>query len=106
MSDMAKSQGKKLTKVVLDPDSLGPATLDQEHERSVAIYDLIEENFFAPVDHDGGPYALHLSLASGKLSFDVRTQDGERVIAHLLSLTPLRRVVRDYFLVCNSYYAA
>jgi uncharacterized protein (UPF0262 family) len=106
MSAMTRQARRKLVQVTLDSASLAPGNADQEHERAVAIYDLTEENSFAPVGHDGGPYALHLSLASGKLVFDVRTEGGEQVMTHILSLTPMRRVVRDYFLICESYYAA
>lgn len=103
---MARDPSKRLVAVTLDADSLAAGNPDQEHERAVAIYDLIEENYFCPRDHDGGPYALHLSLASGKLAFDVRTEAGEPLMMHILSLTPMRRVVRDYFMICDSYYAA
>ena len=85
--------------------SAAPAA-DVEHERAVAIYDLLEENSFAPDGHDGGPYALHLSIADNRLVFDVRLEDGTPVVAHLLSLTPFRRIVKDYFLICDSYYEA
>ncbi|MBN9061809.1 MAG: hypothetical protein BGP06_04255 [Rhizobiales bacterium 65-9] len=103
---MPRDSAKRLVSVLLDADSLSAGNPDQEHERAVAIYDLIEENYFCPRGHDGGPYALNLSLTSGKLSFDIRTETGEPVATHILSLTPLRRVVRDYFLICDSYYAA
>jgi uncharacterized protein (UPF0262 family) len=97
---------KRLVKVSLDENSLGAGTRDIEHERAIAIYDLIEENFFEPADHDGGPYCLNLRLAGDRLVFDVRTEGEEPVIAHHLSLTPFRRIVKDYFLICESYYQA
>ena len=58
------------------------------------------------VDDDRGPYSLHLSLLEKRLCFDIRTAEGERVITHVLSLTPFRRVIRDYDMICNSYYQA
>ena len=79
---------------------------DVEHERAVAIYDLIEDNKFRPVGHDGGPYALQLGISGNRLVFDIRLTDGTPVIAHMLSLAPFRRIVKDYFVVCDSYYAA
>ncbi|WP_342359460.1 UPF0262 family protein [Terrarubrum flagellatum] len=103
---MKRDSARRLVSVTLDADSLATSNPDQEHERAVAIYDLIEENHFHPIDHDGGPYCLNLSLASGKLSFEVKTESGDAVMTHILSLTPLRRVVRDYFMICDSYYAA
>ena len=53
-----------------------------------------------------GPYSLDLSITDNRLVFDVRLRDGTPVIAHLLSLTPFRRIVKDYFTVCDSYYQA
>ncbi len=102
----AGAGGKRLVKVVLDEDSIGPGNRDIEHERAVAIYDLVEQNSFAPVGHDGGPYCLKLQLAGNRLIFDIRTEDDHPVVAHHLSLTPFRRLVKDYFLVCESYYQA
>jgi uncharacterized protein (UPF0262 family) len=96
----------RLLAVTLDEKSIGRSSPDIEHERAVAIYDLIEENSFAPVGHDGGPYALHLSLADNRLVFDIRLANGKPVIAHHLSLTPFKRIVRDYYLICDSYYQA
>jgi uncharacterized protein (UPF0262 family) len=96
----------KLVAVTLDESSIGRSGPDIEHERAVAIYDLIEQNSFSPIDHDGGPYALHLSMAESRLVFDIRLSDGTPVTAHLLSMTPFRKIVKDYFMICDSYYAA
>jgi uncharacterized protein (UPF0262 family) len=98
--------GKHLVKVSLDDTTMGAASRDIEHERAVAIYDLLEDNSFAPVGHDGGPYCLALQVVENRLVFDIRTESGEPVIAHHLSLSPFRRLVKDYFLVCESYYQA
>jgi len=103
---MTPAETRRLIKVFLDEDSIGPGNRDIEHERAIAIYDLVEENSFAPVGHEGGPYCLRLQLAGNRLIFDIRTEDGRPVVAHHLSLTPLRRLVKDYFLVCESYYQA
>jgi uncharacterized protein (UPF0262 family) len=92
--------------VSLDENTMGAASRDIEHERAIAIYDLIEENSFAPVGHDGGPYCLALQVVENRLVFDIRTESGDPVIAHYLSLSPFRRLVKDYFLVCESYYQA
>ena len=96
----------RLTAVTLDEASLGRSSDDAEHERRVAIYDLLEENKFRPVGHDGGPYALQLGISGNRLVFDIRLADSTPLIAHMLSLAPFRRVVKDYFVVCDSYYAA
>jgi uncharacterized protein (UPF0262 family) len=106
MSTKDSHATKRLVSVTLDETSIGRGNPDQEHERQIAIYDLVEENLFGIEGHDGGPYALKVAMHEQKLLFDVRTEFGEPVISHLLSLTPFRRILRDYFLVCESYYAA
>ena len=95
----------RLCDVVLD-DSIGRSTPDVEHERAVAIFDLIEENTFEPFGHEGGPYRLHISLVDAKLVFSIKTEDQKDVSTHILSLTPFRRIIKDYFLICESYYEA
>lgn len=97
---------RRLIGVELDAASITRTTPDVEHERAAAIYDLIEENRFAPVGHDGGPYRLMISLVDRKLVLDVRDADGAPIVAHILSLSPLRKIVRDYFMICDSYYSA
>jgi uncharacterized protein (UPF0262 family) len=107
MSDAGDSGStRRLVKITLDEGSIGRSSADIEHERAVAIYDLIEDNSFAPADHDGGPYALHLAITENRLVFDIRQQDGTPLMAHLLSLTPFRKIVKDYFMICDSYYKA
>jgi uncharacterized protein (UPF0262 family) len=96
----------RLMAVTIDESSIGRANRDVEHERAVAIYDLIEENSFRPLEHDGGPYALNIGISGNRLVFDIREADGTPVIAHLLSLAPFSRIVKDYFTICDSYYAA
>jgi len=106
MTRARPSDLKRIAAVTLDKASLGRASLDVEYERAVAIDDLIEDNSFAPVGHDAGPYALHLRMADNRLVFDIRLADDTPVVMHLLSLSPFKRVVKDYFLVCDSYYQA
>ncbi len=112
MSGEGQSEGKpgdgrcRLVAVTLDEASIGRGNPDQEHERAIAIYDIVESNSFALPAHDRGPYALHLSLVEKKLCFDIRSADGRRLIAHHLSLSPFRSVIRDYQMVCDSYYKA
>jgi uncharacterized protein (UPF0262 family) len=100
------SANARLIDVELD-DSIGRSTPDVEHERAVAIFDLVEENSFRPVaDQEGGPYRLRLSLAESRLVFAVSRESGETVVTHMLSLTPFRRIVKDYYMICESYYDA
>ena len=103
----AKAKDKnRLVAVTLDEDSIDRSSSDIEHERATAIYDLIEENSFAPVDHDEGPYALRIGIKENRLVLDIRRANDKPVIAHLLSLTPFKGIVKDYFMICDSYYAA
>jgi uncharacterized protein (UPF0262 family) len=97
----------RLIAIDLDENSLGAGSADAEHERRVAIFDLLEANVFAlEGDEDGGPYNLRLSVAEQRLLFDVTGENGGAAKQIILSLTPFRRVIKDYFLVCNSYYDA
>jgi uncharacterized protein (UPF0262 family) len=105
MSEAAASS-RRLVAVVLDEESIGRGNPDQEHERLVAIYDLVELNTFTLPGHDSGPYVLHISLHDKKLCLDVRMEAGDTIVRHIISLTPFRRLLKDYFLVCESYYAA
>ncbi|MEO0544592.1 MAG: UPF0262 family protein [Pseudomonadota bacterium] len=96
----------KLTDLTLD-GSIGKSTPDVEHERAVAIFDLLEMNSFRPVgDADGGPYTLHLSIVDGKLAFQISRESGDDVAVHILSLGPFRRIVKDYYMICESYFDA
>jgi uncharacterized protein (UPF0262 family) len=105
--DKRSNRENRLVDVVLDDASIGRATPDVEHERAVAIFDLLEENSFAPAnDESGGPYKLTLSVAESRLVFNVTRENGEPVAVHMLSLTPFKRVIKDYFLICESYYDA
>lgn len=96
----------RIVAVTLDEESIGRSGPDIEHERAIAIYDLIEKNLFAPEGAHQGPFTLHIGITGNRLMFDIRKQDGEPVIAHLMSLTPFRRIVKDYFMICDSYYQA
>ena len=103
---MSEPSRDRLKSVVLDGDSIGIGSPDQEHERQIAIYDLIEENTFGLPNLDAGPYVLTLSMHDSKLMFDICDEAGEQRAVHILSLTPFRRTLRDYFMICESYYAA
>jgi uncharacterized protein (UPF0262 family) len=76
-----------------------------EQERTVAIHDLLESNTFRPQGSPGGPYDLKLGIVENRLTFDIRV-GGEEHVKVVLSLTPFRRVVKDYFMICESYFNA
>ncbi len=94
----------RLRSVDLDEESLGAASRDQEQERQIAIFDLVEDNYFAPDGAPGGPYDLRIALIDNRLALDIVGPDYQR--RHLLSLSPLRGVVKDYHMICESYYDA
>lgn len=96
----------RLTEVTLDEASIGRHTAEVEHEREVAIFDLLEKNRFALEGHDAGPYTLRLSLAENRLVFTVGDSARAPIQHVMLSLSPFRRIVKDYFLICDSYYQA
>ena len=93
-----------LASVELDAVTLPAATAEIEHERRVAIFDLVEKNSFEPVGAEGGPYKLKLSLQANRLVFDIDGENFNRTYA--ISLTPLKSVIKDYLLICDSYYEA
>jgi uncharacterized protein (UPF0262 family) len=102
MTDAKTNQ--HLKSIVIDDDSLAAASRDQEQERQVAIFDLLDSNYFEPAESAGGPYDLKLSLIENRLAFDIAGPAYER--RHLLSLSPFRGVIKDYFMICDSYYSA
>ena len=106
MTDLEALRRNRLCAVNFDDASIGRGTADQEHERAIAVYDLIEENSFGLPDHAGGPYQLNIALHNSKLALDIRSEAGDQIVTHILSLTPFRGILKDYFMVCESYYAA
>ena len=104
------SDEHRLSAIDLDAATLPSATAEIEHERRVAIFDLVEKNSFEPEGAPGGPYRLTLSLQDNRLVFDIvsdaGTSDGGFARTYALSLTPMKGVLRDYLLICDSYYEA
>ena len=97
----------RISALNLDEKTVVRRSPEVEHERAVAIFDILEDNSFAPIGHDGGPYDLHLSIEDRqRLVLDIRHEDGGQVAKVTLSLTPFRRLVKDYFQICESYFDA
>ncbi len=96
----------RIAELVLDERTVMRRSPDVEHERKVAIFDLLEENSFAPSGSEGGPYLLHLAIEENRLVFDIRLEGGEAHGKIMLSLSPFRKIIKDYFLICESYYDA
>lgn len=96
----------RLIAVTLDAGSIARGSANIDHEREVAIYDLLEANAFTIIGRDDGPYTLELAIADDRLVMQIGAEHGEGQIRHLLSLTSLRRIIKDYFIVCDTYYDA
>lgn len=100
------SAGRCIVRIDLDDVLQARQSPEAEQERAVAIFDLIESNHFAPaIDHDG-PYHLALAIAEQKLVFDIRDTADAPIYKFILSMAPFRRIIKDYFEICESYYAA
>src|SRR5690606_16253175 len=98
----------RIVAVTLDPSTITSIDPDEVHEWRIAIYDLVEENLFRPARvKTKGPVALHVSIIGNWIVLDVRNPETYGPIAaHYLSLTPFRRLIRDYFRIRDSYYQA
>ena len=96
----------RLAAITLDEQSVVQRSRAVDQEREVAIYDLLEANMFRPEGSNGGPYHLTLGLEENRLAMDISLGDGTPHGKVLLSLAPLRKTVKDYFLVCDNYYRA
>jgi uncharacterized protein (UPF0262 family) len=100
------SERDRLTDISLDEASLAPASANVEHDRRIALFDLKESNSFAVAGEDRGPYALLLGMSEGRLVLDVSDETGARVILHHAPIGSLRKIVKDYTFICESYNAA
>jgi uncharacterized protein (UPF0262 family) len=101
---MTEASGERLATIELDEGSLAPLSAEQDDERRVAIVDLLKANAFKPDGAPGGPYGLRLSVVESRLALDITGADFERRL--ILSLSPLRGLIKDYFMLCDSYYDA
>lgn len=98
------SSNHRIASIEIDTATLPAANAEIEHQRRVAIFDLVEENSFIPEGAADGPYGLKLSSQENRLAFEIEGPDFSRT--HVLSLSPLKTVIRDYALICESYYEA
>ena len=97
---------RRIVNVSLDEGPVGRRSPEIEHDRAVAIFDLLEENFFSPANGELGPFSLYLSLAENRLQVDVRDEGDLEIFEFNLPLSSFRSVIKDYFLICESYYDA
>ena len=103
---MGENDASRIAGITLDEHTVVRRSPDIEHERAVAIFDLLEENHFAPVSGCNGPYHLHLAIEENRLSIEVRSAANGSIETITLPLAPFRGIVKDYFMVCDSYYEA
>ena len=101
----SKSEAR-LVEITLDDDSIGRGNANIDHEREVAIYDLIDGNSFALAGRDDGPYRLNLAIVEDRLVFKVSNEAAVLLETHTLALSVLKRTIKDYFLVLDGYYQA
>lgn len=104
--DQRTTSTARLAAIVLDEKSIGRSNPNIDHEREVAIFDILEANTFVLEGRDEGPYRLTLGIVEDRLVFSVSNELCEALVTHVLSLSPLRRLLKDYFIVCDSYYHA
>jgi uncharacterized protein (UPF0262 family) len=99
-------ENNRIASIELDQSFQQGASAEAEQDRATAIQDLLDRNFFELEAGKAGPYHLILSMQEGRLVFDVR--DAAQLPIHMvgLSLSPFRRIVKDYFQICDRYYAA
>ena len=95
---------RRIVTVFLDEESLGGATPHAEHERTAAVFDLVEENHFVPANGALGPFILRLSERENRLIFDVRDEADQPCFDFSIPMATFRSIVRDYQIVCGSYY--
>ena len=96
----------RIVNIFLDDKTLGRRNPEIEHDRAVAIFDLLEDNYFAPVNGELGPFILHLSIKENRLGLLVCDEADNKMFNFDLSLSSFRSVIKDYFLICESYYSA
>jgi uncharacterized protein (UPF0262 family) len=99
-------QSARIAKITLDEHTVVRRNGDIEHERAVAIADLLAENSFNPKSAIAGPFHLHLGVAESRLLLDIRDINDQPLEQVVLPLSPFRKIVKDYFMICGSYYNA
>ncbi len=104
----------RIIDVTLDEATIIWRNADVEQERRIAIFDLLEANYFRPLRHMeadgehpyGGPYRLAISVEEGRLILAIARQDGVPHESIILGLGRFRRPIREYFAICDSYFQA
>ena len=100
------SEDHYISELHIDAETLAVTSPEMEHERRVAIFDLLEENVFEPKDSPSGPYIVNLSLVDNRLIFHVQRTNGAERGKYSFSIKPFRRIIKDYFMICEAYHDA
>ena len=100
------SDTQRIANINLDKTSVISLSPQVDHERKVAIFDLLEDNCFDPIGLSPGPYSVILLIEDNRLVFDVRSENDEELGKFNLPVGTFRRIVKDYFMICDSYYEA
>jgi len=103
---MSGDSAARIVEIQLDGASIVRWNREVEHERQVAVFDLMERNHFRLVNGFAGPYRIVLSLREANLIFTVSDEEGRSSAEITLSMRPFRRLIKDYFLICDSYFQA
>ena len=106
MTAEAAPPPQRIAEITLDKRTVVRRSPEIEHERAIAITDLLKENRFTPESGLAGPFHVHLAVAENRLTMEIRNPTDGSSEAIVLPLAPFRRIVKDYFLVCESYYGA
>lgn len=99
-------ENQRIAQIVLDGKSAPHRSPQVEHERQVAMYDLLEDNFFSLVAPHQGPFHLQMSIHDGRIIFDVHDENANALSRIRIPSRSFRRIIRDYFLVCETYFEA
>lgn len=102
------AENQHIAKIELDEKTVVRRNADIEHERKVAIFDILDGNTFVVTGfEEDGPYSLHLSIEDNRLIFDIRTEDDQTELVRIpLPVISFRRIIKDYFHVCETYFEA
>lgn len=103
---MSEEQQQRISAIDLDQGSIHWRSADVEQERRVAIYDLLENNYFEPANGYDGPYHVLMRVEDGRLALDISDEKGAALETLIVPLTPFRRMIREYFAICESYFKA
>src|SRR5690606_32885001 len=109
MDDFQQQRNSGTTRLIaieLDQTSIRRSRPNIDHEREVAIFDILDANTFALEGRDDGPYKLTLGIVEDRLALSIGNETVDTLVTHVLSLSPLRRLIKDYFIVCDTYYDA